>query len=119
MRLLALSEYTKERLINQKISQGHAKILVGLPIEDEKKIVDTIVGQKLSVRDTEKLVQKIKNPTSSSKEPKIKKTSIKTLDFALNKIKNYGFETRKQGNSIIIDFQDEDEVEKFIEYFKR
>ena len=117
MRLLTLSQYTREKLINQKISQGHAKILVGLSLEDEKKIVDTIIGQKLSVRETEKIVQKIKNPPL--KTSKIEKTNIKTLDFAFNKIKNYGFDTKKQGNSIIINFHNENEVEKFIEYFKK
>ena len=42
-----------------------------------------------------------------------------SINKALNKIKNYGFETRKKGNSIIINFHNEDEVEKFIEYFQK
>ena len=50
----------QKKLSKGKISQGHAKILVGLDPERQKIIVDTIIGQKLSVREVEKLVQQDK-----------------------------------------------------------
>ena len=61
LRLLNLDETTQKLIAEGKISQGHAKILVGLKKEDEKTMVDSIIGQKLSVRDTEKIVQNLKN----------------------------------------------------------
>ena len=61
MRLLLLSPVTQRLLQEDKLTQGHAKIIVGLSPEDEKTVVDTIIGQKLSVRETENLVKKIKN----------------------------------------------------------
>ncbi len=60
LRLLNLDERTQKLIMEGKITQGHAKILVGLDKDDEKKAVDTIIGQKLNVRDTEKIIQKIK-----------------------------------------------------------
>lgn len=61
LRLLSLDEQTQNLIAEGKISQGHAKIIVGLDKKDEKMMADTILGQKLSVRETEKIAQKIKN----------------------------------------------------------
>jgi ParB family chromosome partitioning protein len=65
LRLLNLRPQTQERLIEGKITQGHAKLLVGLDPEREQKILDTIIGQQLSVRETERLLQR-----SSTARPK-------------------------------------------------
>ncbi len=66
LRMLSLSPHTQQMLIEEKITQGHAKLLVGLPAEKERVLVDTIIGQKLSVRDTERLLQKRKKPMPPS-----------------------------------------------------
>ncbi len=58
LRLLNLDIRTQELIASGKISQGHAKVLVGLGQKDEKMLVDSIIGQKLNVRDTEKIVKK-------------------------------------------------------------
>ena len=68
MRLLTLTERTQGLLSEGKFSQGHAKVIVGLPVEDEKMIVDTVLGQKLSVRDTEALVKKMKTGQEENKK---------------------------------------------------
>ncbi|NDJ27382.1 chromosome partitioning protein ParB [Campylobacter sp. MIT 12-8780] len=60
LRLLQLSKDTQKLIAEGKISQGHAKIMVGLDNKDEKLLIDTILGQKLSVRDAEKIAQKMK-----------------------------------------------------------
>ncbi|MBW1389332.1 chromosome partitioning protein ParB, partial [Campylobacter jejuni] len=52
LRLLNLDIRTQELIASGKISQGHAKVLVGLDQKDEKMLVDSIIGQKLNVRDT-------------------------------------------------------------------
>lgn len=47
-------------LANDKISAGHAKVLLGLDEDTQKKVADSISGQKLSVRETEVLVRDLK-----------------------------------------------------------
>jgi ParB family chromosome partitioning protein len=69
MRLLSLGEYAQKALIDQKITQGHAKVLVGLDTAKQKIVVDTIIGQKLSVRDAERLAKNRKNSLGSKKIP--------------------------------------------------
>jgi ParB family chromosome partitioning protein len=72
LRILSLGEYAREKLIEQKISQGHAKILLGLSEAKQKIIVDTIIGRKLSVREAEELVQSAKGraprPSATGRE---------------------------------------------------
>jgi len=58
LRLLTLTPFAQEKIIEGKISQGHAKILAGLDPEKINIMVNTIIGQKLSVRETEKLLKK-------------------------------------------------------------
>lgn len=75
LRLLQLSSYVQQHLANEKISAGHAKVLIGLNDEEQKLVVDSVIGQKLSVRETENLVKELKNPTLP-KEPKKKPKTV-------------------------------------------
>ena len=59
IRLLSLPEKIIDMIRNNKISQGHAKILVGL--ENALLLAEKIIKKKLSVRQTESLVKILKN----------------------------------------------------------
>ena len=60
MRLLKLESDVREMVISGDITEGHARTLLSLPTaEAQKLIADRIVKEKLSVRDTEKLVKKL------------------------------------------------------------
>ena len=70
MRLLKLSDKVQQIIIDDMISTGHARAL--LAIDDPElqyTLANKIFDEKLSVRETEKLVKEIKNP----KKPKEKK----------------------------------------------
>ena len=60
MRLLKLEGEVREMVVSGDISEGHARTLLSLPTaEAQKLIADRIVKEKLSVRDTERLVKKL------------------------------------------------------------
>ena len=109
MRLLLLSDYT----------QGHAKVIVGLSSEEERMVVDTIIGQKLSVRDTEILVKKIKNK-EEVKEPKpqISEEMSKKLSNLQEIFKNLKIKTKVKSKNLILEFSDISQVEEFIAKLK-
>ena len=65
LRLLTLSNYITDLIKTNKISPGHAKILVGLDNADQ--IAKKIIKKNLSVRQTENLVRFYKSPTKSIK----------------------------------------------------
>ncbi|MCR8705282.1 ParB/RepB/Spo0J family partition protein [Campylobacter sp. 2352 PW] len=113
LRLLNLNEQTQNFIIEGKISQGHAKVLVGLEKEEEKMIVDTIIGQKLNVRDTEKLIKNFKNTNQLEKNA----TSNKQYQSIINlkeKIESLGLKVNAKELKITINFENEDEVREFL-----
>jgi ParB family chromosome partitioning protein len=117
MRLLTLSRYTQERLIEGAISQGHAKVLVGLSDERQKRVVDTIIGQKLTVRETENLIKELKEDKKHKKKSTPKSSWIKSYS---DKIAEYlPFSHRLKDNKIEIAFDNEDELIRFIEIIKK
>ena len=61
LRLLQLEESLQHFLITGELSVGHAKVLLGLPLEkDRKDLADKIVSERLSVRESEKEVRQRK-----------------------------------------------------------
>ena len=83
MRLLKLDERVQQMIIDDMISTGHARALLAIDDKDEQyNLANRIFDEKLSVRDTEKLVKEIKNP----KKPKEK---VKTVnDFIYKDLAN-------------------------------
>ena len=70
MRLLKLSDKVQQMIIDDMISTGHARALLAIDDPELQYILaNKIFDEKLSVRETEKLVKEIKNP----KKPKEKK----------------------------------------------
>lgn len=77
LRLLELPPEVRARLSNGTLSEGHAKVLLG--IKDKSLIAgaaDAVAARELSVRETEKLVKELNNP----KAPEPKKVST-DLDY--------------------------------------
>ncbi len=70
MRLLKLSDKVQQMIIDDMISTGHARALLAIDAPElQYTLANKIFDEKLSVRETEKLVKEIKNP----KKPKEKK----------------------------------------------
>jgi len=86
IRLLTLSNFSQKMLGSDKISLGHAKLIVGLNEDEQKIIIDSIIGQKLSVRETEILVKQIKDNIKSGTKSSIEKSDKFNFD-SLSKIK--------------------------------
>ena len=71
MRLLKLDERVQQMIIDDMISTGHARALLAIDDKDEQyNLANRIFDEKLSVRETEKLVKALKNP---KKEVKVQK----------------------------------------------
>ena len=117
MRLLSLGEYARKALIDQKITQGHAKVLVGLDDAKQHIVVDTIIGQKLSVREVENLVKNGKNSKALIRKPTT--SSFKIGAEEKKRIKeNLPFSHKSKRNTIEIVLPNEEELIKFISFLE-
>jgi ParB family chromosome partitioning protein len=114
LRLLQLSKRTLNALTDGKITAGHAKVLVGLSDKEQKVMVDSIHGQKLSVRETEQMMKSRKIETASVKEdakPEPEKLDLSELRRLLG---DRGLAVSVAGNKLSIAFRDEDEIAHFL-----
>jgi len=116
MRLLSLSEQTKRYLSDGSLSQGHGKVLVGLEPKEEATIVNTILGQKLSVRDTEILVKKMKSGDGVGKETKTNHAPMPQNILSIqHKLSSMGVEVKAKNNAITLHFKNSDVADAFLE----
>ena len=71
MRLLRLNDKVQQMIIDDMISTGHARALLAIDDKEQQYILaNKIFDEKLSVRETEKLIKDFKNP-KKSKEKKV------------------------------------------------
>ena len=63
MRLLKLDERVQQMIVDDMISTGHARTLLAIENHEEQyNLANKIFDEKLSVRETEKLIKELKNP---------------------------------------------------------
>ena len=68
MRLVDLDDEVKSHLKHGRITIGHAKVLLGLKEKsDQRETASEILRKNLTVRDTEKIVESIRNPVATGK----------------------------------------------------
>ena len=77
MRLLKLSPRVQQMIVDDMISTGHARALLAIDDEEQQyQLANRIFDEKLSVRETEKLVKALKNPKTEKKAQKIEHTFV-------------------------------------------
>ena len=117
LRLLSLPQEIIDLIIEEKLSQGHAKILVGL--ENAILLAKKIISKKLSVRQAESLVRMLKSNSNSSL--KKKDPNIVSLEEELtDKIGMRVFVKNKRNNSgtISLEYKGTDQLDRLVEIIK-
>lgn len=116
MRLLKLDERVQQMVIDEMLTTGHARALIS--IEDQELQYTTaqrIFDEKLSVRDTEKLVKNLqnekKNPSSEKKKLDPKMEAIyRDLEEQMKRV---------MGTKVTINAKDEKSGKLEIEYYSQ
>jgi ParB family chromosome partitioning protein len=117
LRLLQLSKKTLAALTEEKLSAGHAKVLVGLTDKEQKLMVDSIHGQKLSVRETEQMVKRMKSPSETG--PRTEKQPPEAFDLSpvREALGRSGLSVSVGNNKVTVSFRDEAEIAQFLDIF--
>ena len=117
LRILTLPNDVIKLIETEKLSTGHAKILVGL--ENASFVANKIIEKKLSVRQAESFVQLFKNKKQKFKNTK--DTNILSLELSVsNKIGlNVDIQNNKKNKGkISFEYKDLDQLNKIIEIIK-
>ncbi|GCA67029.1 chromosome partitioning protein ParB [Mediterraneibacter butyricigenes] len=122
MRLLKLSEKVQQMIVDEMITTGHARALLALDDEEQQYILaNKIFDEKLSVRETEKLVKALKNPKKEDTTKEVEdKNSFIYADIE-DKMKSVigtkvNIHQKKSGKGKIeIEYYSQDELERIFE----
>ena len=117
LRLLTLPKQIIDLIETNKLSQGHAKVLVGL--ENAIFVANKIIDKKLSVRQAENLVRFFKTkkiPKYISKDPNLRQLESSLMEkIGLNtSIKN----KKNNSGSISFEYKNLDQLNRIIEVIK-
>ena len=124
LRLLKLDPRVQNMVIEEMITAGHARAILGISDPDTQEMVASkVFDHKLSVRETEELVRKILNP--SKKKEKVSNTAEDAVYESLEeKMKGITgtrvFIRRKKNNKgkIEIEYYSRDDLERIIDLFE-
>lgn len=121
IRLLKLPEAIQKDLLEEKLTVGHAKALLSLPTEElQLKARNIILEKNLSVRETEKLVERLKKEKNI---PKKRETDpdLLLLSEEISKLIGTKVEIKVKKNKpiFVLQFESLDRAENFIERLKR
>lgn len=117
VRLLTLPNFILTEVEIGKLSQAHARLLIQLPVEEQKKLLHHILTHNLSVRQVERLVQEEKK----KKKSKEKDYFIKEEEENLKKLLGLDvqiFLQKKEAGKITISFHNQEEYQRFINSLK-
>ncbi len=117
MRLLKLSERVQQMIIDDMISTGHARALLAIDDEEQQYILaNKIFDEKLSVRETEKLVKALKNPKKEVKKQKLERTFVyQNIEEQMKNIIGTKVSVNAKANGkgkIEIEYYSEEELER-------
>ena len=117
LRLLSLPQKLIDMIKYEKISQGHAKILIGL--ENATLLAEKIFKKKLSVRQTESLVRTLKNVGKKLKKS-IDSNSISVENDLSEKIgMNVSLNNKKDNSGkLIFEYKSIDQLDRLIKVIK-
>ena len=109
LRLLNLPDFVQEKIKNNEISVGHAKVMSDLNENELKKLLKEINKKNLNVRDTEKLISQIK------KREKI----LPEVTQIANNLKKLGLNVEIGSKFIKIRWKNEKDIQKLREIVER
>ena len=117
VRLLTLPDFILKEVETRKLSQAHARLLIQLPLKEQKNLLNRIQKEDLSVRQVEDLLKEEKN----KKKSKEKDHFIKEEEENLKKLLGLDVQIvlqKKEAGKITISFHNQEEYQRFINSLK-
>lgn len=120
LRLLELHPDVQAAIGDARLTEGHGRALGGLPVEGQGHVLGTVLAQGLSVRQTEELVRRLREP----KEPKPAAAAPRRLDPDLERVEEelrerlgtkVSLSRSRKGGRIVIEYYSDEELGRLYE----
>jgi ParB family chromosome partitioning protein len=118
LRLLKLPPSVQKSLIEDKISEGHARALLALPTpESQESALHTVLRFELNVRQTEELVRKLSGQKLTVEPKPAPPPEIVALEQRLRDRlgTKVALNRRKKGGTLVIHFYSDEELNALVE----
>ncbi len=119
LRLLDLHPDVQAAIADGRLSEGHGRALGGLPVDGQVHVVGTVIGQGLSVRQTEELVRRLREPRPTREPAKPHR-----LDADLERVETelrerlgtkVSLSRSRNGGRIVIEYYSDEELARLYE----
>ena len=117
LRLLDLHPSVQDAVADARISEGHARALGGLETEAQARVLPTVVDDDLSVRHTEELVRRLREPRPEVIQVRADRTPDPEIERIEEDLRNaLGTKVRlarsRRGGRIVIEYYSDDELSR-------
>mgnify|MGYP003308868590 FL=1 len=122
LRLLNLDPAVRAHLENGRLEAGHARAILSLPREQQLAAADTVIQQRLSVRQTEQLVRRyLSGKRKEKRKTAPKDADLRQLEEELSRqlAATVSLEHQGQGGRVIIEYNSLDELEGILERLRK
>jgi len=119
LRLLDLAARVQVAVAERQLTEGHARALGGLTVEHQELVLDSVIGQELSVRQTEELVRRLRAP-----RPQPVAKAARTTDPDLERVEEdlrrslgtkVSLARSRRGGRIVIEYYSDEELGRLYE----
>lgn len=120
IRLLDLAPGVQAAIGTRQLTEGHGRALGGLPPDHQERVLDSVVDRDLSVRETEELVRRLREP----KDERAVLAATATRDPDLQRVEEdlrraLGTKVRlarsRRGGRIVIEYYSDEELGRLYE----
>ena len=112
IRLLELCPEVQQLVRDGKISMGHARVLVPLPVDRQKKLAQAIQDEDLSVRATERRAKKTKSSSTPEPDPDLTRLQQRLSDHLGCPVT---LRSGRKGGSLVLHYSSEDSLQGLLE----
>ena len=112
IRLLELCPEVQQLVRDGKISMGHARVLVPLPANRQKKLAQAILDEDLSVRSTERRTKKTKPSSTPEPDPDLTRLQQRLSDHLGCPV---SLRSGRKGGSLVLHYSSEDSLQGLLE----
>jgi ParB family transcriptional regulator, chromosome partitioning protein len=113
LRLLDLAPGLRAAVADGRLTEGHGRALGGLPIDLQDRVLDSVIGQDLSVRQTEELVRRLREPrpepeaAARASDPELERVEEDLRRSLGTKV---SLARSRRGGRIVIEFYSDEEL---------
>jgi ParB family chromosome partitioning protein len=116
LRLLDLAPAVQAAIVDRRISEGHGRALGGLSADHQEHVLGTVVDQDLSVRQTEELVRRLREPrataaagdeVATTRDPDLERVEEELRRVLGTKV---SLARSRRGGRIVIEFYSDEEL---------